>query len=172
MAKLSYRLPVPFFILVVLAFSMSAVAAKDKSFDFTKTLIDSFSPEGKDDRWPHLGTLHEWSIEVDTYNNDVKSSQIGLLYLAVCRKLEANYGKKLQTYFAYDGEGYPSQISIVQVSSGQQNAIYLMVGIFNGNDADSFTFALEQGTFTPGNRKPKTSWAIPDDLLRKDSPTR
>ncbi len=172
-------MPIPFApiprswpLLALFTLSTLPLSAEDNSFKFTSSLIDSFAPKGKDDAWPHLGTLHEWNIEVDTYNNAVKSNEIGLLYLATCRKLEASYGKQLKTYFGQDEEGYPSQVSIVQFFGGQQNAYYLMVGVFNGNDADVFTFTSMTGTFDPGKRQRRDSFAIPDDVLRKDKPSK
>jgi len=156
--------------LICAALSISTAEASD--FDvvrLTKELLASLTSKNKVDKWPRLGPLKKWDLEIDTYTHDLPSSAIADLYNEACSKLAELYGNEVTTYTWKDGEGYPRIETIVQLKNGSHRSSYLIVCAYSNNDNDMFLFAYLAGNFNGRGKLRQSTWNLPKGLLRSDS---
>ena len=124
--------------ILLLLLCARAIAAEPSAPKQTTDLIDSLRAGDKVDGWPKMGPLKNWHLSVNTYADDLASTAIRDLYYRTCKKLDALYGNEVTSYRWEDGMGYPGQVTVVQFKNEVRGASYLVAGVFEGNDSDSF----------------------------------
>ena len=127
-----------------------------------------------DSNRPQLGPLSSWDLRISTYDHPAQGSTIKDLYHQTCRRLEALYPGKLQSYFWRDIEGYPRWVTVVPIEHPNEKPQHLRVSAYQNNDNDSFRFALLPGRFAidademiskKGKERTK-SWALPSNSFQ------
>ena len=112
-----------------------------------------------------MGGLHKWQLSIDTFTHEVPSQSIEDLYYRTCKKLSDLYGKQVVTYRWADRMGYPGQVTIVQFKNEVRGDSYLVAGVFEANDNDSFWFSYIDGNYDSAKKEKRPNWEL-DGILR------
>lgn len=151
--------------MILLILCASALAAEPSAVTRTTDLIDSLKAGDKVDGWPKMGPLKTWHLSMNTYADDLESTAIRDLYYRTCKKLDALYGDEVVSYRWKDGLGYPGQVTVVQFKNEVRGDSYLVAGVFEGNDSDSFWFSYAEGVLDVRGKTKRGDWQL-DRILR------
>jgi hypothetical protein len=156
---------------LVVAAPLGTAFADDsgKSVTLAKSLIGSFTKGNKGDAWPHIGPMPRWSINIDTFTQEVSSRVIGELYAMTCKKVEEHYKAEMKTYTWVDQMGWPRLATVVQFKIEDRPTSFLLVTAFQNNDNDSYSLSYEDGEFSITDKKLAPSWELPKGHLREDT---